>query len=419
MLQIAVDLSRRFGLNDLADNAIERSFAMIQEGLESGDPKPGVPLGLLRLLIDNNTEDARIDQLLLRAREVLPTVHDTMSTIELQRRRATPEGAADLDRQLIRALIDAAAADDVGLRRAHWLDTAIRIAGDRGVTDLRDEATRLRQAMTVDDFDMQTFTSGIELPNGYVERLLEWHADVNSWPEALDRFAWTMIPSGRYEDNVESVAEQDATFVLQNLFPIQIIDADGMSVYDAATDEDRADVKLVQHEWMATQVWASIGAAALQRLVDELGPPDVEEIEHWLAAREHVDQSVARSIARALRHWADGDFEAAAAIGLPKVERLVRDFLLVDNAPLYRNQLKDRPGQYPGLRALLPALEDIGVDKSLLRHLESTFAHVAGANLRNEFAHGYLTDPGPQAGAVVLHALVMLATLGDIDGLEE
>lgn len=84
---------------------------------------------------------------------------------------------------------------------------------------------------------------------------------------------------------------------------------------------------------------------------------------------------------------AAGDFEAAAAIAVPRIEAAVRSLLLAAGHPLYRTQRAKAPGQYPGLGALLSSAPEVGLDESWLRFLSTFLTSGPGLNFRNELAH--------------------------------
>ena len=90
------------------------------------------------------------------------------------------------------------------------------------------------------------------------------------------------------------------------------------------------------------------------------------------------------ALARSVVRFNDGDFEAAAYIALPLVERRCRELLLAVNSPIYRVQREKSPATYPGLGALLAALADHALDPSWHRFLRAFFSAPNGFNLRNE-----------------------------------
>lgn len=81
----------------------------VAASLDDPEPKPGVALRLIDVLVDARCPDPRVDELLADARERYPDAWNAESVIELQRRRA-PDGAARkaLDRELVERWLDEA-----------------------------------------------------------------------------------------------------------------------------------------------------------------------------------------------------------------------------------------------------------------------------------------------------------------------
>lgn len=147
----------------------------------------------------------------------------------------------------------------------------------------------------------------------------------------------------------------------------------------------------------------------LGQIPERFGRPEPDELEGWLRGREHVSAGIARSIRRTLEYFWDEQWEASVGIGVPRIEAVARGLVLLLDAPVYRLQRAEAPGQYPGLGALVGILADKGIPESWIRYLRTAFSHVAGRNLRNEHAHGFIDDPDPGTAVIVCHALLFLA----------
>lgn len=410
LLPRALDLARRVGLGDIAERVREQALSLIQAGLDSADPKPGVPIRLLRLLVDDSGEDGPVDALLERAREVFPSVWDTASIVELQRKRAsTDEQRRVLDTELVIKHLETADEADSGLLRGHHLEAAASLARDRGLTDLHDRAVALLQDMDVDDLELQTFTSVAEIPRETIEKYIDAYLDVDSWDEAFERFAFLQPPTGDVDENRATVEEHRREFVLQSLLPPVLLGGDGLPRYRATDDEEIFEIQLAQQEGFRLSFWSNLAVDVLGQIPERFGRPEPDELEGWLRGREHVSAGIARSIRRTLEYFWDEQWEASVGIGVPRIEALARGLVLLLDAPVYRLQRAEAPGQYPGLGALVGILADKGIPESWIRYLRTAFSHVAGQNLRNEHAHGFIDDPGPGVAVIVCHALLFLA----------
>lgn len=410
LLPRALDLSRRVGLAERVSAGCSLSLDLAGEQLDQPQPKPGAPLGLLKASIEAGCDDPRIDELLQRAREVLPGLWDTKSIIGLQLRRASGEEGLELNRELVLRHLDEAE-QHTGMRRARLLQDAAELARDRQLPDLQERAIRLLQQLNADDLELQTIETEITIPADEVRKVFDAYLDASDWREGLERFAFLQVPTGSAEHNRQQVTEQQSETPLLSTVSTVTYDADGMPIYRPDSEEERFEYDLVRTEAFRLQFWALHATDVLREIPRRFGSPPFRELEGWLSEGDHVSDDVARSIRRALKYFWTGEYEASVAVGIPRIEAMVRQLLLMADAAIYRLQRGQKPGQYPGLGALVGALEGLGMPEALVRYLTTTFTTATGLNLRNAFAHGGLADPSPQAAAIVCHALVFLARL--------
>ena len=91
-LQRAVTLARKIRDKALADRVIADTVAAARESLRDGDARPGVVLGLLRILAEDRTPPAELDQLLAEARvRYRDDAWHSATVIEFQMKRAGAE----------------------------------------------------------------------------------------------------------------------------------------------------------------------------------------------------------------------------------------------------------------------------------------------------------------------------------------
>lgn len=410
LLPRALDLSRRVGLTERVNSGCSLALDLAAEKLDQPRPKPGAPLRLLEATIEASCDDPRIDELLQRAREMLPSLWDTKSTIELQLRRAAGEERHQLNRQLVLRHLEEAE-QQAGMRRARLLQDAAELARDRQLPDLHERAIRQLQQLNADDLELQTIETEIKVPTEEIRKVFEAYLDASDWREALERFAFLQVPTGATEHNRRQVAGQQQDTPFLSMVSTVIYDTDGLPIYRPSTEGERFEYDLVRTETFHVQFWAHLGADVLSELPRRFGSPSFRDLESWLSEGPHVSPDVARSIRRALKHFWAGQYEASVAVGIPRIEAMARQLLLVADAAIYRLQRGQAPGQYPGLAKLVEALEGLGFPETIARYLTTTFTKATGLNLRNAFAHGALADPSPQVAAMVCHALIFLARL--------
>lgn len=411
LLPRALELARRVGIDDGVQRVHDRAVELVATSLSVETPKPGVPLRLLAMLVDDGSTEGAVDECLARAREVFTAVHDATQVIELQRRRATEPAVREAhDRALVTEYLSAAE-DAEGFVRAHHLEAAAAYARDHGLTDLHEHAMTARQAMSVDDFEFSTFSTEVKLSRDDIDTCIEEYLRAEDWRQALLRFARLTPPTGDVEQNRETAREHAAEFPLQSLFSRVLIGADGLPRFQPGTDAERFDVQLAEQEQVRLQFWSFLAVETIERFLERFGRPAADELEKWLAEAEQTSEATATSLRRALEYFWDGEYEAALAIALPRVETLCRALVLLFDRHIYELQRRERPGQYPGLRKLLPILDEHGLPESWVRYLSTTFASVVGWNLRNEHAHGFVDTVDARTAVVAIHATLFLATL--------
>jgi Domain of unknown function (DUF4209) len=154
-------------------------------------------------------------------------------------------------------------------------------------------------------------------------------------------------------------------------------------------------------------------SAALHSVPERFGIPGQAEIASFLSQWPSANQDTVRAAAIALQRFWCGDYEGAAYTTTPWIENAIRQVILDANQGIYMLQRIHKPGQYPGLGAMINLLSDgFTVSQSRFRFLKATLTHPLGFNLRNQLSHGMLLYNASPAAALVLHTLlsVMLIT---------
>jgi len=146
-------------------------------------------------------------------------------------------------------------------------------------------------------------------------------------------------------------------------------------------------------------------------MADRYGVPSELDLAILLSGGGQGDEPLALSLARGFRHYWAGDYQACVHVVVPKAEAAARALLVELDEGIYRIQAGKDPGQYPGLYILLDELEKLALDESWAYFLHWLFLGPFGMNMRNEIAHGFVTDVGPVYAALVLRAASMLITV--------
>jgi hypothetical protein len=110
------------------------------------------------------------------------------------------------------------------------------------------------------------------------------------------------------------------------------------------------------------------------------------------------------------RFWA-GDSQGAAYTLAPRIETLVREMLRSVDQGIYKLQQTHKPGQFPGLGAMLDLLStSYTVSPSRLRFLKAALTNPVALNIRNRLAHE-VTDCGDLASPALLIHIALSVTM--------
>lgn len=410
----AYELAKMTKRGDLADRAAAELLRTAEASLDDPEPKPGVALRLLQVLVNARVPNPAVDRLLERARQTYPDAWNVESTIKLQLRRA-PD--ADARTALQRARVERwlEEADNVDpLVAVMHREKAARLARAAGLTDLADRAVHAMQSADPPELARITVPSSLTVRQAeeFIESLV-----ADTWWDSVMRVLSCGPSTGDVDRNRETAVELAREHPLQSLFPNVHLGGDGLPRYRPTSKEEEADDQLTQVETMALQVQGALTAKALRR-VGERHAPAADEVAAALT-RAGCEAVNAVAISRVVRRFNDRDFEAATYTGLPLVERLCRELLLQVDTPIYRIQRERKPGTYPGLGALLPLLRDRGLDESWYRFLRTFLSAPNGWNFRNEALHGFINDVDAFGAGLVLIAVLYLALIRPQAGGED
>jgi hypothetical protein len=411
-LRAAASLARQLGLGALKPLVLRRAEAVARTELAQPRPAPGILLNLTQLLVDQRDAGPGVEELLDNCRRVYAhDAHLSDQVIELQisRARSDAEQSGQLRRERVTNWLDAADRS-TGVIRAIHLEQAIQCAADAGDRALRQEATARLQQMTLADLELQSIRTSMIRRREQITAAVRPVTDADGWQQALDRFAVLGPPTGRAQENGEAVARTANS--MSAIIPMRQFGGDGLLRFTATTDAERSDYRLAQHELFHLRFHAPLIVEALLRLPEHHGLPSLEELTGHFTRNPIVDLSLAGALARAFHRWWAGDAEGAGFTVAPRIESLARGLLLARNAPIYRLQREQAPGQYPGLGSLLGTLQDEGVvSEDWFRYLHVILSGATGLNLRNELSHGLLDDVDLMASALLLHCAAHLAII--------
>ena len=412
-VRIGLELSRRIGDAQLADDALGIIVGIIRAALAVDQPAAGVVLGLLDMLVSEANPLSDVEQLLQDARAAYANdAHnaDTVISFELRLSRGDTAVTTALWDARVALWIAAAEKTDRIVASVH-LQRAVKHARASGDSQLLERTTAKLQELRLDDLGLTRITVGMSLPRPHLDQMIRSVIDAPTWQEALREFARLGPVTGDADANRRAARQQEQDFPLSRLFPPAQLGGDNLPRFSATTDEEIFEHRLVKNELLFLQLHAPVVLEGLMRIIASRPIPSLEELSQHFATNPTIPPDLAAAIARSfLRFWA-GDAEGAVCTATPLIEALARNLLVQDDFGIYRLQRQQSPGQYPGLRFLLDELSKRGLDASWHRFILVLCAHVVGFNFRNELSHGFILDVDDSFAALVLQVVAYLANL--------
>lgn len=410
-LTIALRLSRAIGDTDRIQKVLTLLIDAAEKSLQSSDPKPGRVLGYLRPVVGEARAPISVDAALSTAYETFDDVwiRDQIIELLLQRCNDTNERQLLVEKR-VRRWLDAARTTE-GLARSTHLKKALQLATDAGATTLIDEAASRLQEITLADLGLAEISYAVSLTPEQSAAFIAPVTDAESWRDALHQFTFLGPVAGDVRTNQQTVKEQSQEFVFASVGNTEIIGADGMPIFQADTPETKQEMALSQFEGLRLGIFAPMIARALAEIAVTYGIPAEADLAEFLSDSSIIEDSVAQSMARTLIRFWTGDFEGAAVTAAIRIETLARGLVISLGAGIYKLQRTNVPGQYPGLAFLLKHLAERGMDTSWHRQIYNLCANPAGWNSRNDIAHGFVLDASAPMTAMLIQAMMYLASL--------
>ena len=272
-----------------------------------------------------------------------------------------------------------------------FLDAARRTYQDAG---LREEAERVqRQAQMLGPEaikGMEATTAEVEVTHESRDQFL---AEImkGGLATAIVRFARCFVP--RQSEIIKRMEERDRRFIAHKLFPM-IKMRHGHIVAHMGDETGDPDGKMVHETANLLQFRGPWMAWTLQRLIREgfTTAQALKFVKRTPTFEEDRPLLVERGVEAHLR----GDYVQAAHVLIPQIERAIRTGTFLSGKP---SNTAHRTGrgvmQFKNLNDLLQR-EGWSVrgarGEDLRMYLMATLAHPKGMNIRNDVAHGLLTD---------------------------
>jgi hypothetical protein len=400
----ALELPRSINHQELIEESIRQSMALISEDLADEEWSPGIAVPLLAQLAGLPPD--------LRPKEAgqrygaEPFIAESIS--QLRARLDSPEERKEDWRRQVERWRDAASQAEGLVRYAHR-QRALEVARNHGLSELAEEILLDLQSMTVEELDLKMISAEINVPAEEIDKAITAVVGDDDWRGALRRFGTEGPPTGRVEANDAAVTEAAQQFPLRRLFPTQIIGAHRALMFMATTEDDKQRLDLAQQEGFGLVLFAPLAVRLLAEVGNRYGIPPEDEVAGFLAEGP-IEPELARRMSQAIGYYWRDEYDAAGHLLAPRLEAAIRHLCAELGIPVTRPPRGAEPGGVVTLGALLEDLRG-RMDESWRRYLAHLLSDPLGMNLRNEIAHGLIPAVDQQRAALLIHAACFLARL--------
>lgn len=414
-LEWALYLSKLIHQTSKTNEAVRALLALSDESLIQIQPEPGVALTALKILALHDPSISELPTLLERARNTYTDPFLTLDTVKIQQSlfKSDPERIKTLDREVVESY-RAKASTSEGILKLTFLTDAAKYAQAHGLSDLYDKTVLEMQGLGFESLGLTKIQSEITIEGAELAALRmemdKFVATIVEQPtllQALSTLVQLSPPTGEVTRNMKTVEEIAQATPISALIPKTHIRPDGLASFTASTEDEKLDEALSEVEAMSMYGPFQVHTRALFEILGRF-EPTIEELADLLIKEPHVSAATARTLAKALLHFQDGDYESAATNVAPKIETMGRALLAALGVPTYRVQQGQRRA---GIQQLSPLLSDLKpwLDPSWHRFLQTFLVGKFAGNYRNDLLHGYLDEVHAVPSSFVLIAALHLA----------
>lgn len=292
------------------------------------------------------------------------------------------------------------------VRQSH-LETAAKYATNHSMQpELREIRRELEAVSSL--VKLPRISTSAHIPSWMPELEVHRYAVGYDWAQGLLHFLLSPAPCG----DIDAIKANTRSrgYGLRHLFNTVLLGADMLPRKTLVTDEEKYHHDDCQHVSIASEHWGHVSAIGLQRLAEKHGIPGEDELHAFFLDVFNCDPSGARMLAKALRHFWQGNHLEAVYLSAPATEAAARRLLRELDEGVYQVQVGKNAGKYPALGTLLDELLTLGLDESWHFFLTWLLLGPDGRNIRNDVAHGFTVETHPALAALVLRGAAVLTT---------
>jgi len=393
-------------LNDpgLVNATVAKMKELIRWSLAEGST-PGVALPLLEVLADRRDPVADLGELVDGAIETYGNdPWHLESALEIKSKLiSSEEEKRSLNERQVVAFRDLARRSEGIARYAH-LQRALEMANVRGLTDLADELRAEIEGISEEDLGLKKISAEVSIPNEEIDEFISQIVGDDDLHSALTRFG-VSLPLGDEQTSLDFVEEMFREHPLQAIIPRMTLGAENAMIRKAEDEVEQRQAAVTDYETRLLSFHGYLCVETLAAVKSRYGP-----IDSWLEA-PMLEPVVIQKILSALALYEQGQFDAAASMLTPRIERAIRSIARQLGFPVTGRQHRD--GRLSEVKSLWPVLDTLKLvlPDATHRYLKLLLVDQTSLNLRNRISHGLVDEAAQTDAALLIHAACHLSVL--------
>ncbi|MHB1088604.1 MAG: DUF7380 domain-containing protein, partial [Acidimicrobiales bacterium] len=390
-VQRALTLAAAMNQRDLVEEAMAAGVELARVAVDDPEAGHGTVCHLLRPFIERDDCPPAVDAVLTAAQ--LRFGSDGWAANDLAglqvKRVASPDERSTLRLQQVMNIVAMADAADKPINALAHLQDAEKMSARYGLTAINREIRVRLQNLRREDLGFTRRETRMSLDPEAVDTFLGELRSQVTWYHAIVAMISTVgPPTGNVVQNRAAVPELMKAAPLSTMIGHQTVGPDNAPLDETEGGDEEGVLRRIEvFQLQSRGFWHVLGLRAILEQWDDI---DLDDAEACLSQSPHVEPAVARKIGECLGRHRNGDFDGATSILLPRIERMVRDALILVKEPVTRSGGAGSSRKNLTLSDLIDLLGKRGLDESWVRFLRAFL--VGNLNFRNDALHGNVDE---------------------------
>jgi hypothetical protein len=286
------------------------------------------------------------------------------------------------------------------------------MANVRGLTDLADVLRAEIEGISEEDLGLKEISAEVSIPNEEIDKFISQIVGDDDLQSALTRFG-VSLPLGDIQKSLDFVEEMLREHPLQGIIPRMTLGAENAMIRKPDDEEEHREAAVTDYETRILGFHGYLYVETMAAIKGRYG-----SIESWLDV-PMIEPVVVEKVLAAVALYEQGEYDAAASMLAPRIERAIRSIARQLGFPVTGSQYRDgRLSEVKSLRPLLDTLK-IALPDATHRYLKLLLVDQTSFNLRNRISHGLIDEAAQTDAALLIHAACHLSVLGPAPSPDE